>query len=83
MNWAARSTHQLLSPEPVMSVSATHSLWFHGPMRAGDWHLLEVNTESIFGSQVFVQAALFDTSGRLAMTIAQGVFVRKGPPQTG
>jgi acyl-CoA thioesterase len=52
-------------------------------MRAGDWHLLEVNTESICGNQVFVQAALFDTSGRLAMTIAQGVFVRRGPPHPG
>jgi acyl-CoA thioesterase-2 len=83
MNWAARSTHHLLSPEPVTSVSATHSLWFHRPIRSGDWHLLEVNTESIFGNQAFVQAALFDPSGQLAMTIAQGVFVRRGPPHSG
>src|SRR5439155_11422355 len=83
MNWAARSTHHLLSPDPVMSVSATHSLWFHRPTRTGDWHLLEVNAESIFGNQAFVQAALFHTGGRLAMSIAQGVFVRRGAPDTG
>lgn len=76
MNWAARSTHQRLSPQPVTSVSANHSLWFHRPTRTRDWHLIDVDSESIFGNQAFVQAAIFDAAGRLSVSIAQGVFVR-------
>jgi acyl-CoA thioesterase-2 len=76
MNWAARSIHNLLAPEPVTSVSATHSIWFHRPTPTGEWHLLDVHARSIFSNQVFVQAALFDSGGRISMSINQGVFVR-------
>jgi acyl-CoA thioesterase-2 len=76
MNWAAREMHNYLTPEPVMSVSATHSVWFHRPTPTGEWHLLDVHARSIFSNQVFVQAALYDTDGRLSVSIAQGVFVR-------
>ena len=75
MNWAARVTHNLLEAEHVSSVSATHSIWFHRPTRTHEWHLLDVHARSIFSNQVFVQAALFDSGGRISMSINQGVFV--------
>jgi acyl-CoA thioesterase II len=77
MNWAARATHNRLDPEPVSSVSATHSVWFHRPTRTHEWHLLDVHTESLFSNQAFVQAHLFHGDGALSASISQGVFVRR------
>jgi acyl-CoA thioesterase-2 len=76
MNWAARVTHNSLDETPVSSLSATHSVWFHRPTPTHGWHLLDVHTESVFSNQVFVQAYLFDSAGRLSASILQGVFVR-------
>jgi acyl-CoA thioesterase-2 len=77
MNWSARTTHNRLDDEEVASVSATHSLWFHRPTPTHEWHLLDVDTESIFSNQAFVKASLFDGAGRLSASISQGVFLRR------
>ncbi|MGE0794347.1 MAG: acyl-CoA thioesterase [Acidimicrobiia bacterium] len=80
MNWNARATHNGLDPAQVASLSATHSVWFHRRRPTHEWHLLDVHTRSLLGNQGFVQASLFDGAGGLAVSIAQGVFVRWPSP---
>jgi acyl-CoA thioesterase-2 len=77
MNWSARAMHNQLDDAPVSSLSATHSVWFHRRTPTHEWHLLDVHTRSLAGNQGFVGASLFDSSGGLAASIAQGVFVRR------
>jgi acyl-CoA thioesterase-2 len=83
MNFATRATYGTLDPEPVSSLSATHSVWFHRATPTHDWHLFDVHVNSIHGNQGFVQASLFDRTGALSASIFQGVFVRRPLPSSG
>jgi acyl-CoA thioesterase II len=80
INGAARTTHNELDDQPVSSVSATHSVWFHRPTPCHQWHLLDVHTRSLFSNQAFVHASLLDAGGRLSASVAQGVFLGRPSP---
>ena len=80
MNWSARATHNELDEAPVVSLSSSHSVWFHRWPAVHEWHLFDVHTQSLAGNQGFVQASLFDASGGLTASVAQGVYIRNPGP---
>lgn len=76
MNGAARFTYEDLFG-PTSSVSATHSIWFHRRSPLRDWHLFDVEVQSLSGNQGFVRSSIFHEAGGLVASIDQGVFIRR------
>jgi acyl-CoA thioesterase-2 len=83
MNWEARATHHELDPEQVMSLSATHSMWFHRRYPLTEWHLFDPHTSSVAGNQALVESVLQHSSGALVATISQRVFIRRPQSPSG
>lgn len=64
--------------EELHGVSLDHTVWFHRPLAADDWHLHDVTCHHFAGGRGLAVGHVFDEAGRHAVTYAQEVLVR-GP----
>jgi len=63
-----------------MGVSLDHSLWFHRPVRADAWLLLELASHGLAGTRGLATGAIFGPDGAHAATIAQEGLLRRRRP---
>ena len=56
--------------------SIDHAMWFHRPLRVGDWLLYAVESPSASGARGFARASVFSRDGRLVASTAQEGLVR-------
>ena len=74
--------------EVFMGASLDHAVWFHRPVRADRWLLIDVNTDSLTGVRGLTIGRVFDDGGRHVATFTQEALLReransdppKGPP---
>ena len=59
------------------SVSLDHTMWFHRPFDANDWHLQVFTCHAISDGRGLAIGHAFDAAGRHVATIAQEVLLRK------
>jgi len=63
--------------DELAGVSLDHTVWFHQPLAADDWHLHDVSCHHFAGSRGLAVGHVFDQRGRHAVTYAQEVLVRR------
>jgi len=63
---------------PSMSASLDHSMWFHRPVRADEWHLYDVSCVSYQQARGLTIGNVFSLDGRHVATFAQEGLVRRG-----
>lgn len=59
------------------SVSLDHTLWFHRPIRADEWHLQELTCHAFGDGRGLAIGHAFDVAGNHLATIAQEVLLRR------
>ncbi|XP_074584678.1 acyl-CoA hydrolase 2-like isoform X1 [Curcuma longa] len=59
------------------SLSLDHSIWFHRPVRADDWLLFAMKSQSASGGRGLCTGQMFNKSGRLIMSLTQEGLIRK------
>jgi acyl-CoA thioesterase-2 len=59
-----------------MGVSIDHAIWFHRPVRADDWLLLDFSGHGLIRTRGFATGQVFDRSGVHVATIAQEGLLR-------
>lgn len=79
---SARSVHPALESgdhphDLFMGASLDHSLWFHRPVRADDWHLYEWECRGLRGGRGMTVGNLFSQSGEHVASIAQEILLRE------
>jgi len=62
--------------ERLFGVSLDHTIWFHRPMRADQWHLHEMMCHSFVGSRGLSIGHVFALDGTHVATVAQEVLMR-------
>jgi acyl-CoA thioesterase-2 len=67
----------------VMAASLDHALWFHRPLRADDWLLIDLTGHGLIGSRGLATGPVFDASGSHVATIAQEALLRERRPKPG
>ena len=71
--------------ELFMGASLDHAVWFHRPVRADRWLLIDVNTDSLRGVRGLTIGRVFDDGGRHVATFTQEALLREradsGPPK--
>ncbi len=60
----------------VFTASLDHTIWFHRPMRADQWHLHDFTCHSFVGGRGLTIGHVFDEAGRHVATVAQEVLLR-------
>jgi len=63
--------------ETFMSASLDHAMWFHRPVRADDWMLLDMTGHGILRTRGLSTGHVFDASGQHLATIAQEGLLRE------
>jgi acyl-CoA thioesterase-2 len=63
--------------ETTMGASLDHSMWFHRPVRADDWVLLDMTGHGMIGSRGLATGLVFDRHGTHVATIAQEGLLRR------
>ena len=58
------------------NASLDHTMWFHHPMRANDWHLHDFSCRGLVGTRGLSAGSIFDRSGRHVATVTQEVLIR-------
>ena len=67
----------------VVMASLDHSMWFHRPIRADEWMLVQVRPVSTSGARGLVLGTVHDHSGVHGLTFTQEVLTRpRTPPAT-
>ncbi len=74
----------LISPEETKEqfesvwfmVSLDHTVWFHEPSDAHDWHLYTFSCDRVVGSRGLTAGRVFARDGRHVATVAQEVLIR-------
>lgn len=66
--------------DDLTGVSLDHTVWFHRPLRADEWHLHDVTCHHFAGGRGLAVGHVFDASGQHAVTHAQEVLVRVRRP---
>ena len=56
--------------------SLDHTIWFHAPFRADEWHLHDFSCHRYVGSRGLALGHIFDAAGRHVATVAQEALVR-------
>ncbi|MGD9701833.1 MAG: acyl-CoA thioesterase [Acidimicrobiia bacterium] len=56
--------------------SLDHTIWFHAPLRADEWHLYDFSCHRYVGGRGLAIGHVFDESGIHAATVAQEALVR-------
>lgn len=64
------------APRRFWNASLDHAIWFHRPLRAGEWHLHDVTCRALFGSRGLAVGSVFDRAGRHVATVSQEVLIR-------
>ncbi len=59
-----------------MGASLDHAVWFHRPLRADDWMLLDMTGHGLIGSRGLATGPVFDHAGVHVATIAQEGLLR-------
>ncbi len=60
----------------LMGASLDHAMWFHRPMRADDWVLIDMNAHGMIGSRGLATGLVFRADGTHVATIAQEGLLR-------
>ena len=60
----------------MYSASLDHTIWFHRPMRADEWHLHDFTCQSLVGGRGLALGHVFQLDGTHVATIAQEVLLR-------
>ncbi|MGI4748907.1 MAG: acyl-CoA thioesterase [Janthinobacterium lividum] len=72
LSGAALVMHTVPLPGPhVFLASIDHAMWFHRPVRTGEWLLLDTDSPSASGATGLSRGLIYDRSGRLVATVAQ------------
>lgn len=58
------------------SASLDHTVWFHRPVRADEWHLYEATCVTLVGNRGLTIGTVFDAQGHQVATVAQEVLIR-------
>ena len=61
----------------TMSASLDHTIWFHRPLKADEWHLYDVQPESYQGARGLSLGRVFSMDGVHVATFAQEALVRR------
>lgn len=61
---------------PFWNASLDHAIWFHRPLRAGEWHLHEATCRALFGGRGLAVGTVFDRAGQHVATLSQEVLIR-------
>lgn len=59
--------------------SLDHTVWFHRPVRAHEWHFYEMTCHTFVGARGLTFGYVFDASGIHVATVAQEVLLRITP----
>ncbi len=59
-----------------MMASLDHSIWFHAPIRADEWHLYEVMSPWTGGGRGMSRGMIFDLNGKPLASLAQEILLR-------
>ena len=66
---------------PMQMASLDHSMWFHRPAKADDWHLYVLMSPNAGGSRGFCTGRLYNQAGELVASVSQEGLIRlKNPP---
>ena len=68
------------SGESVLSRTLEHSLWFHRPVDANTWLLIDAVPVSVVDGHYASRGTVHDESGALVASFVQEGFVRPAPP---
>ena len=60
-----------------MSASLDHTMWFHRPFRADEWHLHDMQSQTYQGARGLSIGRVYSRDGVHVATVAQEVLVRK------
>ncbi len=63
-----------------MSVSLDHAIWFHRPVRADDWVLLDLTGHGLIRTRGLATGLVYDREGTHVATIAQEALLRRRRP---
>ena len=61
------------------SASLDHTVWFHRPVRADQWHLYEMSCVNYVNGRGLAQGYVFSQDGVHVATVAQETLVRIAP----
>lgn len=61
---------------PFWNASLDHAIWFHRPLRAGEWHLHDFTCRGIVGTRGLSVGSIFDLTGRHVASVSQEVLIR-------
>ena len=59
--------------------SLDHTVWFHRPVRAHEWHFYEMTCHNFVGARGLTFGYVFDAEGTHVATVAQEVLIRITP----
>ncbi len=62
--------------ERVMAASLDHTLWFHRPLRADDWTMMDLTGHGMIGSRGLATGPVFSADRTHVATIAQEALLR-------
>jgi acyl-CoA thioesterase II len=79
---APRQAPQQAWGEGWMGVSLDHAVWFHRPVRADDWLLLDFSGHGLIRTRGLATGQVFDRRGTHVATIAQEGLLRRGKAGT-
>lgn len=71
--------HALGPVDNVFMATLDHAMWFHRPFRADEWLLYAQDTPSASGGRGFARGSVFNSDGKLAVTVVQEGLIR--PPR--
>ena len=66
------------SDHGLFAASLDHTIWFHAPLRADEWHLYDFSCHRYVGGRGLAIGHIFDEAGTHTATVAQEVLVRDG-----
>src|SRR3954451_1664389 len=61
----------------LVSASLDHAVWFHHPVRAGDWLFYDQESSWAAGGRGLCSGRIFDRDGRLAVSVVQEGMIRR------
>jgi acyl-CoA thioesterase-2 len=62
--------------------SIDHALWFHAPIRADEWVLIDLQPARARGARGFYQGSMRNREGVLGAMLSQEMLLRPRPPKT-
>lgn len=63
--------------ERFMMASLDHAMWFHRPVRADDWVLMDIAGHGVTGTRGLATGNVFDAAGTHLATVAQEGLIRQ------